>query len=92
MRLVEYTAQFKRDLKRAKKRGKTLGKLQKVMECLEHEEPLPHTIRDHALKGDFLGCRECHIEPDWLLIYKLLIDKAVIIFTCMGTHADLFKK
>lgn len=84
-----FTNQFKRDLKRVKKRGKDSAKLKAVMTSLIDEEPLGEQHRDHTLIGNYQGRRECHIEPDWLLIYK--IDNDEIIFERTGSHSDLFK-
>ena len=81
-------AQFKRDYKLMKRRGKDMEKLRSVMRKLANEEPLEAKHRNHPLVGNYVGRRECHVEPDWLLIYKLEPD--VIIFERTGTHADLF--
>lgn len=83
-----YTKAFNKDVKTAIKRGKNLGKLKKLIELLSIRSPLPIKYKDHNLIGNFIGRRECHIEPDWLLIYK--IDKDSIIFERTGTHSDLF--
>ena len=83
---------FKKDLKRAKHRMKDLSKLQNIMQNLADGKTLPLHNKDHPLTGNFKGRRECHIEPDWLLIYKLDDEKHEIIFERTGTHADLFKK
>jgi len=88
---IEYTAQFKRDLKRSKRRGKTMDKLVDVMNKIVHQTPLSSTLKDHALRGNYAGYRECHVEPDWLLIYKVILDESVVIFTRTGSHADLFE-
>lgn len=80
---------FKRDLKLLKKRGKNIEKLLNIMNALIHEKPLQRKHVDHPLKGDYVDCRECHVEPDWLLIY--LIEDDTIIFIRTGTHSDLFK-
>lgn len=85
-----YTRQFERDIKLMKKRGKNLEKLKPVIRSLITEEPLNALHRDHKLVGNWQGRRECHIEPDWLLVYKLESDK--IIFERTGTHSDLFQK
>jgi len=85
-----YTRQFERDIKLMKKRGKNLEKLKPVICSLITEEPLNALHRDHKLVGNWQGRRECHIEPDWLLVYKLESDK--IIFERTGTHSDLFQK
>jgi mRNA interferase YafQ len=83
------TGRFEKDFKLSRKRGKDISKLQAVMRALVQEVPLDPRLRDHALKGEFAGRRECHVEPDWLLIYKL--EPGVIIFERTGTHADLFE-
>ena len=84
-----YTTQFKRDYKLQQKRHNDLNLLDDVMKILVKEEPLPAKNRDHPLQGDYKGYRECHIEPDWLLIYKVEDDG--IYFVRTGTHSDLFK-
>ncbi|MCX6990213.1 MAG: type II toxin-antitoxin system YafQ family toxin [Chlamydiae bacterium] len=63
------TTQFKRDVKLSQKRGCDISKLKAVMKKLVHEEPLDSKFRDHKLSGNYIGCRECHVQPDWLLIY-----------------------
>ncbi|MBM4030890.1 MAG: type II toxin-antitoxin system YafQ family toxin [Planctomycetes bacterium] len=85
-----YTRQFERDVKRLQRRGKDTGKLKEVVRVLLAEEPLDPRRRDHKLIGSYQGRRECHIEPDWLLIYKREAD--AIIFERSGTHADLFRE
>ena len=87
MRLSQ-TGQFKKDIKRLKKRGKDLSKLKTVIELLLIEQPLPPKHRDHALGGNWQGHRDCHIEPDWILIYQHLADEMRLQRT--GTHSDLF--
>lgn len=89
MRRPSFTKQFRKDLKRMQKRGKVSDKLKRVMTILIDEEALEPRYRDHVLVGSYRGRRECHIEPDWLLIYKLEGDE--IIFERTGTHSDLFK-
>ena len=89
MRRPGYTRQFERDLQRMLKRGKDADKLKVVIATLVDEEPLAERYRDHALVGSYRGRRECHVEPDWLLIYKLFEDE--IIFERTGSHSDLFK-
>ncbi len=83
------TKRFERDVKLARKRGKNLKKLRVVMECLLENKKLPGKYLDHWLIGNYKNRKECHIEPDWLLIYKPL--KKDIIFERTGTHSDLFK-
>jgi len=80
---------FKKDIKLAEKRGFDLKKLKEMIRMLVEEEPLPKKYRDHALIGNYAGHRECHIQPDWLLIYKKEVN--TVIFERTGTHADLFK-
>lgn len=89
MRKPSYTTQFQRDLHLQQRRGKDSDKLKQVLTALINEEPLAERHRDHPLKGNFKNRRECHIEPDWLLIYKLDEDK--IIFERTGRHSDLFE-
>jgi mRNA interferase YafQ len=88
---VEYTTQFKRDLKLAKKRRKNMSALQQIMKKIEYEEALNLRLKDHPLSGNWKNHRELHIEPDWLLIYKLIDDEGIVIFVRTGTHSDLFK-
>lgn len=73
-----------------KKRNKPLKKLEHVMQQIVMEKELPASQHDHTLKGDWAHHRECHVEPDWLLIYKLLPDEKVVIFVRTGSHSDLF--
>lgn len=87
MRIVQPSS-FKKDVKRAKKRGKDLGKLREVIELLVRGELLPLSYRDHALTGNWSGWRDCHIEPDWLLLYKLTEEELILGRT--GSHSDLF--
>ncbi len=84
-----FTNQFQKDISRAKKRGKNLEKLKIVIETLVMENQLDPIHRDHKLLGKYLGRRECHMESDWRLIYKLEEDR--IIFERSGTHSDLFR-
>ena len=83
-----YTKQFERDLKRCLKRKKRMEKFKLVAEALIAGQELDPIHRDHKLIGNFVGRRECHLESDWLLIYKL--EEGRIIFERMGTHSDLF--
>lgn len=85
-----YTGQFEKDLKRVKKRGKNLDKLKIIIRSLVADEPLDSLHRDHKLIGNWTGRRECHIESDWLLIYKIEFES--IVFERTGTHSDLFQK
>jgi mRNA interferase YafQ len=86
-----YTNRFHKDLKRFEKSGsKNIEKLKAVISILVNEDPLLSRHRDHALIGNYKGRRECHIEPDWLLVYKIDLKAREIIFERTGTHSDLF--
>ena len=85
-----YSNRYRRDYKLIKKRGYNISLLDTVIELLESGEVLPEKYRDHALTGNYIGHRECHITPDWLLIYKVDNDCLVLIMTRTGTHSDLF--
>ena len=84
-----YTTRFEKDLKKAQKRNKDILKLKEVISKLTKEIKLDSKHKDHKLTGNFIKRRECHITPDWLLIYK--IDNGNIIFERLGSHSDLFK-
>jgi mRNA interferase YafQ len=83
-----WSGRFRRDVKRAEKRGKDMDKLKAVMALLAEEQSLPIRYNDHPLRGTWKGFRDLHIEPDWLLLYR--IDGDEIQFARTGTHADLF--
>ena len=87
---IRPTSKFQRDLKRAKKRGYDISLLTGIIKKLAVGEPLPEKNRDHDLSGDYVGCRECHITPDWLLIYKIKDNELILVLTRTGTHSDLF--
>lgn len=87
---VRPTSKFQKDLKRAKKRGYNIDLLTDIIKKLAAGEPLPAKNKDHALSGDYVGCRECHITPDWLLIYELEGNNLILYLTRTGTHSDLF--
>ena len=84
------TTQFKRDLKLAEKRSKKMSKLKDVMTKLILEESLEEKHRDHKLSDNYMNHRECHIEPDWLLIYRLIGKEVHFVRT--GTHSDIFDR
>lgn len=84
------TSKFKQDLKTANKRGYDLSLLQDVLEILASGEPLPEKYRDHNLLGKYKDCRECHITPDWLLIYEISESQMILYLTRTGSHSDLF--
>ena len=86
------TTQFKRDLKKAQKQNKNLDLLNKVLQQLADGIPLPEKNRDHALTGNYAGCRECHIQPDWLLIYEIAEDTLFLYLTRTGSHNELFER
>lgn len=81
---------FRQDVKRLKKQGKDLSKLIKLVNILCEKRPLSEKYRDHQLVGEYIGFRECHIEPDWLLIYKLDLENGFLLLHRTGTHSDLF--
>jgi len=85
-----YTRQFEKDVKRSKHRGKNFEKFKIIARAPLAGEPLDPIHRDHRLVGSYVGRRECHIESDWLLIYK--VDESRLIFERMGRHSDLFEK
>ena len=89
---VKFTSQFKKDLKLAKKQRKSLDKLFEVIDILSNGNPLDAKYHDHELTGKYKGTRECHIEPDWLLIYELRDDVLVLMLYRLGSHSELFKK
>lgn len=86
---LAYTTQFKKDVKRKKKQGADLRKLDAVITVLRKQEPLPDKLRDHDLSGNWQGHRECHLEPDWLLIYKVDRDRLILTAVRTGSHSDL---
>ena len=88
MLIPEYTTQFRRDYRLSTKRGLDMSLIDEVIDDLIEERPLREKHRDHALKGEYVGCRECHVQPDWLLVYRIVGSD--IIFVRTGTHSDLF--
>lgn len=89
---VKTTSQFKKDFKLAMKRGLNIDLLETVIATLALEEPLPDKNKDHALTGNWIGHRECHILPDWLLIYRIEEEVLILTLARSGTHSDLFGK
>jgi mRNA interferase YafQ len=81
--------QFKKDIKRAQMRGRNVELLREVIQRLANEETLELKFRDHSLRGNYVDCRECHIQPDFLLIYRLTDNELQLVRA--GTHSDLFK-
>lgn len=90
MLTLKTTAQFRRDYKLAKKRGRELGRLEAVIDALLAERELDKKYKDHALSGLYAGFRECHIQPDWLLFYAVDRGQLVLTASRTGTHSDLF--
>ena len=87
---VKPTTQFRKDYKLAMKRGLRISLLEDIVSLLALGEPLPDKNKDHALTGDWVGHRECHIQPDWLLVYRVEENVLVLTLVRTGTHADLF--
>jgi len=85
---IRIVSRFKRDLKKAERQGRPMLRLKAVIDLLAKKESLPPVNRDHALTGNYFGHRECHVGPDWLLIYKL--DGPYLILVRLGTHSELF--
>ena len=90
MLTIKYQSAFKKDYKRIKKRGYDTRLLEKVVGLLAEDPRLPSEYRDHALSGDYSGCRECHIAPDWLLVYEVMERDLILYLMRTGTHSDLF--
>ena len=81
---------FKKDLKRIERRGYNLDLLMTTVSFLAEQKTLPEKYKDHRLTGDYTGYRECHITPDWLLVYRIDRDQLILVLTRTGTHSDLF--
>jgi len=90
MLTIKYYSSFKKDYKRIEKRGYDVRKLNEVIAILANEQPLPEKYQDHQLVGNYVGCRECHITPDWLLIYEVDKGELLLLLTRTGTHSDLY--
>ncbi|MDY2843371.1 MAG: type II toxin-antitoxin system YafQ family toxin [Treponema sp.] len=89
---IKWTSRYKKDIKLAKKRHYDIEELEKVVFQLANDIPLDEKYHDHALEGNYLNHRECHIKPDWLLIYQIKNDILIIELSRTGTHSDLFEK
>jgi len=87
---LKLTSLFKKDIKRMKKRGRDMRKLNEVVTMLQNGTPLSWEFRDHALSGDYSGFRECHIQSDWLLLYYIDEEQIVLVCSRTGTHSDIF--
>lgn len=88
MKKISRTSRFKKDVKRMKKRGNSFDVFKQIIQQLAQSKPLDKRFRDHILTGNYVGTRECHVDPDWLLIYEIHEDDLILIRT--GTHSDLF--
>ena len=89
---VKSTTKFRRDLKRCMKRGWKMEKLDAVVKSLEQYGVAPAETGPHPLKGNYKGYMECHIEPDWLLVWRVYRKQLILMMTDTGTHSELFKK
>lgn len=89
---VRRTSRFRKELRKMLKRGGDIGKLEAVVAILAAGEKLPPQYCDHELSGDMAGTRDCHITPDWVLLYRIEENILVLVLTRTGTHADLFGK
>ena len=89
---VQWTTQFKKDYKLAVKRGRNIEALDDTIRMIASETPLPPKYCDHVLSGNYNGFRECHVEPDWLLIYAVEKNVLTLTLSRTGTHSDLFGK
>jgi mRNA interferase YafQ len=87
---VTTTAQYRKDWKRVNKRGFDMDELDDILKKLADHEQLDPALRDHALTGNYKGYRECHIQPDWLLVYRIVEDELVLVAFRTGSHSDLF--
>ncbi len=87
---IVFSNRFKKDLKQAVKRGYDISLLENVVDRLAAGETLEEKYRDHFLVGEYIGFRECHIQPDWLLVYKVIDTELVLFLSRTGTHSDLF--
>jgi len=91
VRTFSRTSQFKKDVKLAGRRGKNLAKLKGMLDLLIEGEVLPPQYKDHPLRGNFAGSRDCHVEADWVLIYTITENNTHVRFERTGTHSDLFR-
>lgn len=87
---IKPTTKFQRDLKRIHKRGYDISLLTDIIKKLADGQQLPEKNRDHSLSGDYINCRECHITPDWLLVYEIDNGELILYLTRTGSHSDLF--
>lgn len=88
MRILRFSTRFQKDVKICQKQGRNLSKLEKVLEILKSSEPLPAKYKDHPLHNNWIGYRDLHIEPDWILVYKIQNDE-IILLAATGTHTHV---
>lgn len=88
---IQFTTRFKRDYKAIKKRGLAESPLKEALQLLSSETPLPERFCDHPLGGDYIGFRDCHLQPDWILIYRVDTEEHTLYLARTGTHSDLFR-
>ncbi len=91
---IKYTKEFKKSFKKIEKQGKDINKLMSVVDMLSRKEQLDPKYKDHSLYNDkrFKNCRDCHIEPDWVLIYKYLEEEIILLLVNTGTHSEVLDK
>ena len=91
---IKYSKEFKKSLKKAIKKGKNIDKLLNIVEMLSHKKQLDSKYKDHALYNDkrFKDCRDCHIEPDWVLIYKYIENEIILLLVNTDSHSDVLDK
>ena len=89
---VKYTSKFNKDIKLAKKQNRNLDLLFEVVDKLIHQETLDAKYKDHNLSGNYKGCRECYIQPDWLLIYQIKSNSLTLLLTRLGSYSTLYDK
>lgn len=87
---IKRTKKFRKDVKRMLKQGKNIKPLLEIIEKLQNNKPLPEKNRDHALSGNYNMFRECHIDPDWLLVYRVSASTLILTLISTGSHSDLF--
>ena len=88
---VRFTTQFRKDIKLAKRQGRDIDKLFDIVNMLADGKPLDGKHRDYELTGNYKGCRECHIDPDWLLIYEINNEILILLLNRVGSHSELFR-
>ena len=87
---IDYTRRFRKDVRLCVKRGLDIAKIQKVVSLLEQKGQLPQVYKPHKLSGDYVNCWECHIQPDWLLVWEQNDEQLTLLFLRTGSHSDIF--